>query len=80
MWVKDEPGQLLTLHLCNLLLFDWIRLGMEKKYLIKRKLIILILGDITQKGYEKKKAKLLMPYVNSQKAAGNCNLLSISNL
>jgi len=26
-------------------------------------------GDITQKGYEKKKAKLLMPYANSQKAA-----------
>jgi len=33
--------------------------------------VISHLGDITQKGYEKKKAKLLMPYINSQKAAGN---------
>jgi len=27
-------------------------------------------GDITQKGYEKKRMKLLSPYLSSQKAAG----------
>lgn len=30
----------------------------------------LYLGDITQKGYEKKKAKLLMPYINSERPVG----------
>jgi len=31
-----------------------------------------ISGDITQKGYEKKRAKLLSPYLSSQKTAGIC--------
>ena len=31
------------------------------QWLIKQNLIV---GDITQKGYEKKKAKLLSPYLN----------------
>ena len=30
----------------------------------------IVSGDITQKGYEKKRAKLLLPYLSSQKAAG----------
>jgi len=33
-------------------------------------LFLTIAGDITQKGYEKKRMKLLSPYLSSQKAAG----------
>jgi len=31
---------------------------------------LFISGDITQKGYEKKRLKLLSPYLSGQKAAG----------
>lgn len=31
-------------------------------------------GDITQKGYEKKRLKLITPYVAVQKAEGECKI------
>jgi len=43
-------------------------------------IFVIILGDITQKGYEKKRAKLLSPYLSSQqKPAGisDCTAITV---
>jgi len=39
-------------------------------YRVSTSVFYIVSGDITQKGYEKKRAKLLLPYLSSQKAAG----------
>ena len=47
-------------------------------YLFHFKIMLLfVIGDITQKGYEKKRTRLLTPYIPQQQPQGKFNFLTL---